>query len=439
MTEHRINLNTLAESLRHGQHAIFSASGSAMWMNCAGSLIPNLLLPDSGSQDAAYGTVGHGVAEMWLKSGIKPRHLIDTDEWIVEDGVVFHVVIDEEMLDFVQEYVDWCTPLEGHHYVETRVDFSEFTPLSHQGGTCDHAVARPGHLTITDLKMGKGIRVHAKGNTQLMLYALGFFLLLDEFYEFQTIVLRIAQPRMENMDVHEITREELLEFAEQVRVRSAAAWTLDAPRKASPKACQWCKVGSTCVAYVAMMAELTANVFPDLTLAVDRDLAADVKDKIATGELFGDADVMTLSTKDMVKLLPYASFVTKWWGNMKAELSRRIAAGETDTGLKLVESNRTKRKFRNEAQAVAFLLQAGIKREDVVSEVVCTPATAEKLYRKAMSTTLSDAKQSISAYVHKPPGRPVLVPLEDKRPALTDINEGVFNAIESETQEDEEN
>lgn len=437
LTEHRLSLTKLADSLRNGAHSVFSASGSPMWMGCPGSLIPNLLMPDSGSQDAAYGTVGHAIGETWLQTGVKPRHLLNTDEWIVEKGVVFHVVIDDEMMDYVEQYVDWCNALPGQHFVETRVDYSRFTPLSHQGGTCDHAAVMPGVLIITDLKMGKGVRVYAERNTQLMLYALGFFLEWDEFFDFQVITVRVCQPRLEVFESWDLTRAELLAFAEEVKACSHAAWTLDAPRRASPKACQWCKVSPTCVAYVALQAQLTANVFSDLTLSVDHDLAADVKDKIASGELFGDDDVMSLSTEDMVKLLPYASFVTKWWASLKAELSRRIASGATGTGLKLVESNRTKRRFRNEGEAIAYLLENGVSRSDAVTEVVCSPSAAEKLLRSATGNTLANVKASISDFTWKPRGKPTLVPLSDKRQALENFSDFTFDPLDTNPETDD--
>ena len=88
-----------------GAHSIFSPSGSAMWAYCSGSLVPNLFASDTAGEDAAYGTVAHGVGEIWLKTGEKPVHLLGTVEQISEGESSFQIEIDEAMMDFVEEYV----------------------------------------------------------------------------------------------------------------------------------------------------------------------------------------------------------------------------------------------------------------------------------------------------------------------------------------------
>ena len=133
-------LARMAADYNKSGHSIFGPSSSAMWLYCSGSLIANLTEPDSSSFEAAEGTVAHGVGEEWLKTGKRPLHLVGTSVIVNErDGKTYVIPITHTMLDFVQEYVDWCDMLEGQHYVETKAFFSEYMPIPDQGGTADHA------------------------------------------------------------------------------------------------------------------------------------------------------------------------------------------------------------------------------------------------------------------------------------------------------------
>src|SRR5690606_37895851 len=185
MTEVTSDLGLDLEALKaaSGGHSICAPSGSCLWLNTPGCLSPNLLAEDSAGHEAASGTVGHECGEQWLRAipdicwgmgdlaqrqidEAEPRHRIGEIVVIKEKKDTYEVEIDQEMLDYVRKYVEWVIALPGEHYVETRVDFSDLTPIPDQGGTADHAACEPGVLTITDLKMGY-IRVLAKLNTQL--------------------------------------------------------------------------------------------------------------------------------------------------------------------------------------------------------------------------------------------------------------------------------
>jgi ribosomal protein S27E len=291
VTEHH-GLDLDAIERASGGHSIFAPSAAAMWLTCAGSLIPNITAPDDAGYDAAYGTVGHGVAETWLKrikrtlvlddaiaegrvdaliDECAPRELIGTVETVQERVEAFEILIDEEMFDYIREYIVWCAEAPGEHYIEERVYFSNLTPLKKQGGTADFSACAPTILRIRDLKLGKGEQVFAayvdlqdkrsiidgvlNGNPQAMLYALGFFYKYDAEYHFERIEIGIGQPRMGHFQVWETTREELLRFADFAKERAFAAWVPDAPRTPSPKGCRWCKVQRTCPAFAKVFLE----------------------------------------------------------------------------------------------------------------------------------------------------------------------------------------
>lgn len=415
-----------------GGHSIYAPSSSAMWLFCPGSLIPNKMAPDESSFEAAEGTVAHTLHEEWLKTGKKPKHRLGEEVWHREsDGEVYQILIDNVMMDHVQDSVDWCRFEEGDHFVEQKVYFTELMPTANpdeegakpipfvaQGGTADHVVCRRHHMTITDFKYGKGIQIFAENNTQAQLYALGFFFQWDWLYDFQTISIRIAQPRFDHFDTWEITRAQLLKFAEFVRVRAKEAWMLDAPRRASEKACRWCRVKSSCAALAKLNESLVMADF-DSMAEQDSESMADLKERLDHQYKMQLAKHAQLTTAQMAKLLPHRKMIEAWWQALDNELERRALDGEHIPGHKLVEA-RTNRKFISEKSAVEHLDLLGLNDDDMYELSFITPSQAEELLRKRGKIPRSEVPGLLRGQIFKPPGRPTLVPLIDKRPSLED-------------------
>jgi len=427
MTEHKFSLSSMQAAIKvvaDGGHSVFSPSGSKMWMGCSGSLIPNIYAEDDSGEDAAYGTVGHSVGEKWLKKKRRPTELVGTTEVVVNGGVPYEIEIDDDMLDHVRRYVDWCEFLPGQHFVEVKVYFSQLTPIPDQGGTADHVACTYQRMIITDLKLGKGNLVHAKNNSQAMLYALGFFYAWDWLYDFQEFVLRIAQPRMGNFDEHIVRRTELLEFAERVKVRAFAAWQPNAPRTPSVETCQWCKVKSTCAANTKMLWDMTAGVFT----SVEKEMTTkELKSFRGSIELMSEpsmADIATLTTDELGILYGFKSLMVKFFDSAAVELTRRGANGVQLRDWKQVEG-RSFREFRSQAAAVAGFMKLGIARDELFKEEFISITGAETLLRKHgyKSKDLSDLLEPLT---RKPKGKPTLARRDDPRPALTDNTADVF-------------
>lgn len=432
MTEHRLSLTALAEALKNGDHSIFSASGSHLWWHCAGGLVPNLLASDNARREAAEGTVAHGVGELWLRSRVRPDHLIGTTQQVGE----YLIDITAEMVNDVEVYFDWCSWLPGDHYVETKVFYSQITPIDKQGGTADHVACSYQKMTITDLKFGKGVLVYAKDNTQAILYALGFFYAWDWLYDFQTIEIRICQPRKGHLDTWTITREELLAYADEGRIRAHAAWSLDAPRTPGEKQCTFCKVKADCGAHFYWQAELSSGAFTSIEDEVTEDDVLMLKDRIDLGDFGKFKDVYKLTTAEMAKLYRYRAMFEGWWKSLHNELNIRAAAGENVPGMKMVEA-RSKRVLRNEKMVRTVLeLDYGITREELVTEKMIGPVAIEKLLRKH-GVRPKDLVAVLDPLVHKPMGKPTLVSDADRRPAIVDLTEIAFGDLDLETEDDE--
>ena len=420
-------LDFIARTYRDAAHSVFSPSGSGMWGTCPGSLIPNLLSPDTAGIDAAEGTVAHGIHEEWLKTGEKPSHLLGKTEVVREGRESFEITIDESMFDYVQESVDRLMYLPGVQYVEQKVYFSRLTPIPKQGGTADFFCCEPGKLNITDYKHGKGVQVYAENNSQALLYALGVFYKYDWLFDFQEINIGIHQPRLDHFDYWQTDRKSLLKFARHIKARAADAWRLNAPLVASEKACRFCKVKAQCPAFLKMAEDMTDQVFSDV-YEVTNDEVKPVLDDLRTGLFEPKLELPELlSTSDMARLIPFRGSFESWFSAMETELERRALDGESVPGRKLVEA-RTNREFIDEKSAITKMDEQGVHWTKLFSTKMMSPSQCEDLLRLT-GMRKADAVQYLASVVRKPPGKPVLVPDSDKRPAYVAPDEDVWNDL----------
>lgn len=406
-----------------------------MWAYCSGSLIPNILLKDRGSPEAAEGTVAHGVGEEWLKTGVRPSHLIGTIERVIEgdgdDQIVYEVEITEEMLEYVRLHVDWCRFLDGDHFTETKVDFSDLTPIPKQKGTADHAACMPQKLVVTDLKYGVGVRVFAKNNTQAVLYAYGFFIEYDWYYDFEEIEIRICQPRLDHFDTWTITREELLQWAEFLKERAHLAWRYGAPRSPSEKACQWCKIKSDCKAHAAWVEKITSDGFDDLDTEIDDELMQDLVDKLDSGGTFAEklSPINELTLEHKAEIFKRRDAVVKWFEAIGRDLNQLLREGEEVPQWKLVRGKR-RRYFASEKKARDVLSFAGLTEDEIAPRELASPAQAEAAlvkigYRRNQLESILGGdlvKRRDAGYV--------MVPSGDSRPTDDQIADDSFDDLD---------
>ncbi|AAQ63372.2 exonuclease [Burkholderia phage BcepNazgul] len=448
MSEHAINLDALKFNIEQGGHSVFSPSASAMWLTCAGSLLANLAAEDNAGEDAAYGTVAHGVSETWLKTGIRPDHLLGTVEQVAEGKTVFDITIDAEMMEYVAQSVEWAQSLPGDLHIEKRVYFSQLTPIPRQGGTMDVGGFEPGVMHIFDHKFGRGVQVFAalrlddprsiivengktiiNGNSQAMLYALGALYEYDWIYGFRKIVIYISQPRLAHFQTWETTREELLRFADFVKVRAFLAWQKGAPLTPSDKGCRFCKVQKTCPALLAMAHRLSDDCFDDLTAEVTAEQMSSSKEVLMRGELSTKLlPVSELSTEQMAKLLPYRKVFERWFSEMDSELERRAHNGEDIPGMKLVASRSNRRWNVQQAKAVETLTFLGVKENALFSTDFVSPAKAEELL-VASGMRKKAAEKIIAPLVAKAPGKATLAPVADTREKLGQVADDCFDDL----------
>lgn len=427
MSDHPIDLDQIARQLAGGAHSIFAPSGSYGWLYCSGYILANLGRPDDTGVDAAYGTVGHAVAERWLKTGQRPDELIGQVEIIANEvGDEHWIVIDEAMLRHVWEYVRRCLDEPGEHYIEQKVYFSQLTPIPKQGGTADFFAVNGHKLKIRDLKLGQGVKVFAEKNPQAMLYALGVVYAWDWLYGFdEEIVIEIDQPRLDHFDSWTTTKAELFEFAEFVRERAAAAWTLNAPRRPSEAACRFCKAKKGCAAHIAWFGNvrefLADDTFTDLDAEfTQREMVSAAEQFVSTPNWeFPKPAELSLEAKR--KLLLWREMVEDFFRSVHKDLERQVIGRElTIEGFQIYEST-TKRVFKNVKAAKATLVKPGrLTESEFFKQRPITPKAAEDLLRsKGMKP--KEIAEIVSPVVYKPPGKLTLAPISKGREPASDI------------------
>lgn len=363
-------------------HAELSASGSARWLNCPGSVVVNRKYADKSSVFADEGTVAHELGFLCLSKKRNTDYYLD--QQLISN---IPIKVDQDMVDNVQVYVDFIRSIPGDHLYEQRVDYSDYAPGGF--GTSDF-IGFDGAtktMVIGDLKYGKGILVNATGNTQMRLYALGALCDYGHLYEIDNVVMHIIQPRLDNISTDEITVPELLKWGEWVKEKAELALTDDAPRVPSEKACEWCKHTAVCPERLALATKALMCEF----------------------DSFDTVPVNTLTDEQLRFALDNAKLITSWLSAVEAHVIARLEDGDQFNGYKLVEG-RSSREWIDEEEVVATLSEY-YDQYELFEQKFLSVAKAEKLLGKRKLNLIEDK-------VVKKAGKPTLVPSSDKRPSL---------------------
>ena len=259
------------------KHAYLSASGSAKWLNCPGSIKAESTIPNTSSVYAEEGTTAHELADICLKSTEEAIEYIDKEITYESDNKMVTKTIDSEMAKYVQEYIDYVLAHETNDsqlFTEDKVDFSNLVPNGF--GTMDSAILdhNTGICHIFDLKYGQGIKVEASNNSQAQLYALGLLNELDGLDLIKSFVIHIVQPRVRNFSSWEISLEDLTKFGEFCKKQAELALTKDAPKVPGEKQCQWCRAKGSCKELMKFTEEVITGEFENLD-KIESDVITD--------------------------------------------------------------------------------------------------------------------------------------------------------------------
>ena len=361
------------------KHAILSASGAHRWMNCTPSARLELEFDDNSGEAAAEGTAAHALSEHKLRKALKMRSKkpvspYDSDEMDnYTDGYV------EFVLEVIEQAKQICSdPLI---LIEQRLDFSKYVPEGF--GTGDCLIIADGTLHIFDFKYGQGVLVSAEDNPQMKLYALGALDLFDGIYDIEMVSMTIYQPRRENVSTSTVSKESLYQWAEEVLKPKAELAFAGDGNYCPGEWCQFCRAAVKCRA------------------------RAEAKMKLATFEF---ALPPLLSDEEIAGILSSIGDLTSWANEIIAYATdAAVNHGKKWPGFKVVEG-RSNRKYKDEEAVAEAAKNAGYR--DIYKQSLITITEMEKLMGK------TKFNEVLGGLVIKPPGKPTLVPVSDKRPEM---------------------
>ncbi len=366
------------------KHAFLAASASDRWLHCPPSAKLCAQEEDQGSPYAQQGTDAHELCQYLLEKGLGRDVKDPTEDLTWYDAEMREAA--EGYASFVLGQVEEAKALcpDPMVCVEQTVDFSKW--VEHGFGTADALIVADDLLYITDFKYGVGCLVSASGedgtgNSQLKCYALGALDTFGNLFDIKRIRLSIYQPRRENIDTFELTKADLLKWADEVLAPIARLAYEGQGEFEAGDHCQFCKVKATCRKRAEYNLELARYDFEMPATLEDAEIAA---------------------------ILPRIDSLTAWATDLKEYALQQALSGTHYEGFKVVEG-RSNRKYSDEAAVASAAENAGYD-----------PYEKKLLGITAMTALMGKKKfeEVLGSYITKPQGKPALVPESDKRPAI---------------------
>jgi len=369
-------------------HAMLNASSSHRWLACPPSVKLSEQFTDSSSQFAEEGTYLHELCELKLHRylGDMPPDVVDRQYTRHKDSEFYT----DEAESVTDEYVAFCVEtIEAVRagcsdpliLIEHRLDYSAYVPDGF--GTGDLVIVADGVLEVIDFKGGRGVRVDADRNSQLMLYALGALTEFDALYDIQSVRMTIVQPRLGGISTYETTPEALIRWAEdEVRPKAQLAYRGEGEFCAGEH-CRFCRARHTCRTRSEYHMRLAERDFKAPDLLTDEEIA---------------------------DILPVAESLNNWVQDLIAYATQQAVEGKQWPGYKLV-AGRSVRKYTSEVEVIRAATEAGYT--DIYKTSLLGIGELEKrMGRKAF-------QELLGKYIVKPAGAPTLVPEADSRRAIS--------------------
>ena len=362
-------------------HAILSPSSAKRWIHCTPSA---LLAEAAGSKTSVYaeeGTLAHEIAEHALTQYLEGIYDPIIDDAIpLKDEHLKNPLFSIDMANYIRDYCEFVISevyemdrVDGmcKMFLERRVDITDYAPDSF--GSVDVTLETCHTIHIIDLKYGAGVKVFADHNEQMMLYALGA-LKAAASKDITNIRMTIAQVRLDHYDTFEMSKGELLDWAEKVLKPAAKEAIQGKGKQVVGSWCGFCPVKAQCRA--------------------QRDaILADFEEK---------PEPLLLSDEEVTDLIAKIDTYKSWIESVNKYVYDRAIQGYKWEGYKLV-AGRSSRVIKDEAKIRQALLNEFLE-DEVLNIKLKVIGDLEKLLGKnVFSARFGDAIESR-------PGAPKLVP-----------------------------
>lgn len=377
------------------KHAKLSPSSAKKWLNCPASVDMEALHPYQTSLYAEEGTTAHSLAELKVALHFA---MINEDEYKEKVALLNK---DSQMEKYTDSYMDFIVEEfngMGHTTLslETKIDLSEYAPKCF--GTADCILMTDDVCHIIDFKYGKGVRVYAEQNPQLMLYALGVLAQYDMIYDLKTVRMTVHQPRLDHIDTLEMTATDLYAWGEIIKPKATEAFYKGGA----------CNVGSWCDEGFCR-AKVTCNAYAK---------------HITDLETFVDIEPQHLKDDEIGVILAKVKVISKYAELIKDYVSKKLIQGDRVKGYKLVQGT-PRRQIKHDVSEVCEVLSNYFQ---VPSETFIQ-AKLKGITELESEYGAENLRNAIGNYITLSDPAPIVVPISDTRPAYQSIDQATSENV----------
>jgi hypothetical protein len=379
-------------------------------------------------------------------------------------------VVDQSRAERVKVAIDYITSRcndfnEAQVISEKRVSPEWFTGRNDLSGTVDCQIVTNSVLEIIDYKDGMA-PVLAEDNLQLEQYAIGklaeckLAINTPSMYPWREVHMVIIQPKLALRGLNPVVSwivpvAYLLDRVKTLTLEAMATDALNAPLVPGESQCKYCRAKGSCSALASnVMKEIGVMFQPkgNQIISIEQISAetkevwdAAVKDaavkkvtldvNLDVAQQSANKDPAVMSDDQIRQIMEAAPLMRQLIEGVEKEAQRRLEAGQSIPGLKLVNGRGSRAWTLDDDQIAEKLIKMGIPKTAIYETKLVSPAKAEKLTwekRDGTKVTLTDRQLKLmnQEYVAKLAGKLTVAPESDSRPAITTNAAPMFAAIE---------